>query len=96
MGRADGEVGYWAHPAARGRGVMTRAVGLVVRHAFIDEEDGGYGLRRVFLKTAASNAASIEVARRNGFREAGRERAAERLLDGTVDDLLLFDRLSGE
>ena len=30
----SGEVGYWAHPAARGTGVTTEAVGLLVRHAF--------------------------------------------------------------
>ncbi len=31
---SSGEVGYWAHPDARGRGVMTAAVGLVLEHAF--------------------------------------------------------------
>ena len=96
MGMGQGEVGYWAHPSARGRGVMTEAAGLVVRHGFIAEEDGGFGLRRIFLKTAATNAASIKVARRNGFTEVGREREGERLLDGNLVDLLVFDLLPAE
>ena len=33
---AFGEVGYWTHPDARGRGVMTAAVGLVLEHAVRD------------------------------------------------------------
>jgi RimJ/RimL family protein N-acetyltransferase len=96
MGLGQGEIGYWAHPDARGRGVTSEAVRLVARHGLIDESDGGFGLRRVFLKTASTNAASIRVALRNGFSEVGRERAGEELLDGTVDDLLVFDLLPRE
>lgn len=29
-----GEIGYWAHPDARGRGIVSEAVDLVVAHAF--------------------------------------------------------------
>ena len=36
-----GEIGYWAHPEARGRGVTTEAVRLAVRHAFVPRADGG-------------------------------------------------------
>jgi RimJ/RimL family protein N-acetyltransferase len=96
MGLGQGEIGYWSHPEARGKGLMTKAVGLVVRHGFIDAEDGGYGLTRQFLKTAATNNASMQVARRNGFTEVGRERQSERLLDGTLVDLLVFDLLPDE
>jgi RimJ/RimL family protein N-acetyltransferase len=96
MGRTEGEIGYWAHPDARGRGATTEAVRLVARHGLISEADGGYGLDRVFLRIAASNAASQQVARRNGFTEVGRERCSERLLDGTLVDLLVFDLLPGE
>jgi RimJ/RimL family protein N-acetyltransferase len=52
--RGDAEVGYWTHPAARGRGVMTEAVGLLVRHAFVPEEDGGLGLRRLHVIAAGA------------------------------------------
>jgi ribosomal-protein-alanine N-acetyltransferase len=36
-----GEIGYWAHPDARGRGVVSEAVGLAVAHAFRTRADGG-------------------------------------------------------
>ena len=91
----SGEIGYWAHPDARGRGVMTEAVRLAVRHAFIPREDGGLGRRRLQLIAADGNSASQNIARANGFVEVGRDRQAERLADGTFADLVRFDRLVG-
>ena len=92
----EAEIGYWTHPAARGRGVMTEAVGLLVDHAFTAEAAGGLGMRRLTLHAAAGNAASQQVARANGFAEFGRERQAELLGDGRYDDMLLFDLLAAE
>ncbi|MGH3446633.1 MAG: GNAT family N-acetyltransferase [Nocardioidaceae bacterium] len=92
----SGEIGYWMHPDARGKGLMSEAVRLVVRHAFVDAADGGLGMHRVFLKAAADNAASQQVARANGFIECGRERASELLGDGSYADMLLFDRLASD
>jgi RimJ/RimL family protein N-acetyltransferase len=92
MGTA-GEIGYWAHPDARGRGVMSEAVRLAVRHAFIPREDGGLGQERLQLIAAEGNAASQHVARVNGFVEVGRDRRAEPLGDGTFADLVRFDLL---
>jgi len=89
----SGEIGYWTHPDARGRGVMTEAARLAVDHAFRPTADGGLGLRRLTLLAAASNAASAHIARRAGFTEVGRERQAELLGDGSYDDLLTFDIL---
>ena len=44
---AYGEVGYWTHPAARGRGVMTAAVGLVLDARLRDPRPAtGQGVRR--------------------------------------------------
>lgn len=96
MGRGQAEIGYWAHPGIRGRGMTTEAVGLLIRHAFIDAEDGGLGYQRLFLKAAGSNAASQHIARANGMKECGREREGELLGDGQVDDLVVFDLLRGE
>jgi RimJ/RimL family protein N-acetyltransferase len=89
-----GEIGYWAHPAARGRGVMTEAVGLLAAHAFRDAAQGGLGLRRLELRAAAGNAASQHVAEANGFQRMGMRRLAERLGDGSYDDLVDYDRLA--
>ncbi|MBA2773611.1 MAG: GNAT family N-acetyltransferase, partial [Nocardioidaceae bacterium] len=96
MQRGNAEVGYWTHPDARGRGVMTEAVSLAARHAFTPPADGGLGINRLFIKAAAGNVASQQVARANGFTEYGRERAAERLGDGSYTDMVLFDLLRDE
>lgn len=96
LGRQQAEVGYWAHPDARGRGVMSESVGLVVDHAFESDDRGGLGLNRLFLKAAATNPASQRVALVNGFTECGRERSSERLGDGSLVDIVVFDLLRDE
>jgi RimJ/RimL family protein N-acetyltransferase len=61
------DVGYWVAAPARGHGVATRAVELLVEWAF-----GTLGLERVELRTNEGNAASQTVAARAGFsRTAG-------------------------
>ena len=92
----DAEIGFWTHPAARGRGVMTEACRLVVRHAFVPEDDGGLGLRRLRATAADGNSASVHVVLANGFTPVGREREAARLGDGTPVDLLVHDLLEPE
>jgi RimJ/RimL family protein N-acetyltransferase len=86
-GRNDhmAEVGYWAHPAARGRGVMTEAVRLAARHAFVDEPDGGLGLRRLTGFSAVDNTASRHVLEAAGFTQFGTERQAILVRDGWHD-----------
>lgn len=90
------EVGYWTHPAERGRGVMTQAVRIVVRHAFAPRDSGGLGLRRLVLRAAEGNEPSCGVARSAGFTPTGRQRGAERLGDGRYVDLLDHDLLVDE
>ncbi len=63
----DAEIGYWAHPDARGRGVMSEACGLAVRHAFTPPTTGGLGLQRLRISAAEGNAASHRVIVANGF-----------------------------
>lgn len=92
----DAEIGFWTHPAARGRGVMTEACRLVVRHAFVPEHDGGLGLRRLRATAADGNSASVHVVLANGFTPVGREREGARLGDGTPVDLLVHDLLEPE
>lgn len=89
------EIGYWAHPAARGRGAMTEAVRLACRHAFIAAEDGGLGLDRVHATVAVDNTASRHVLESAGFTMVGTERRAVLVRDGMHDgaayDLLATD-----
>jgi len=90
------EIGYWTHPDARGRGVMTEATRLVLRHAVVDVEEGGLGLHRVALRAAAGNAASNAVAVAAGMTRTGRARCAERMRDGMLVDFVLYDALARE
>jgi RimJ/RimL family protein N-acetyltransferase len=92
----EAEVGYWSHPEARGRGVMTEACGLVTRHAFIPTDAGGLGLQRVSILAGVENAASRRVIEANGFTLYGIERRGTRLRDGTLMDTACYDQLAGE
>ena len=85
-----GEIGYWAHPAARGRGLMTAAVGLVLEHAFET-----LGLQRVKAYAARDNAASRAVLTANGMTEQGVERLGTVVAEGRVD-AVLYDVLREE
>src|SRR5205085_12105285 len=55
-------LGFAAHPAARGHGVMTRALRLVVDWAFADQ-----GIQRLEWACIVGNLASWRVAWHNGF-----------------------------
>lgn len=93
LGR-EAELAYWAHPAARGRGTTLEAARLLVRHCFIDEEDGGLGLRRLTADAAVGNDASHRLLERVGFVRIGRERESTLLPDGTWVDAILYDQLA--
>lgn len=91
-----GEIGYWVHPDARGHGVATTATRLIVRYAAVPSEDGGLGLRRLTLRAAVSNHASQRVAEKVGFARTGVQRAAERVGNGTFEDLAGYDLLTAD
>jgi [ribosomal protein S5]-alanine N-acetyltransferase len=61
-----GEIGYVLREAYRGRGIMTRAVRIVVAYGL-----GPLGLTRIEARTASDNAASRALLLRAGFVEAG-------------------------
>ena len=92
----DAEVGYWVHPAARGRGVATEATRLALRHAFVPVEDGGLGLRRVRALAAVGNAASRAVLTRAGLTEQGRARRTAFIGGGRYVDAATYDVLVEE
>ncbi len=78
------EVGYWTHPAHRGRGVMTRAVRLLARWALTDQQ-----FERIEVRVAPGNVASIRVAEKAGFVREGVARSAGYVPNGRVD-LIVF------
>jgi len=83
-------VGYWVHPDARGNGVATEAVRLVLDYAF-----GPLGLHRVALRAAIPNAGSRRVAVKAGMRQVGVLRGDEQLADGPCD-VALYEAVAGE
>jgi RimJ/RimL family protein N-acetyltransferase len=86
------QLGFWAHPAARGQGVLSEAARTVADWALAPEGDG-MGLRRLYLLAAVSNTASRHVAERAGFRHVGTERSAAPV--GTAyEDNAVYDRLA--
>ncbi|WP_340538889.1 GNAT family N-acetyltransferase [Nocardioides sp. GXZ039] len=92
-GEQTAELGYWAHPAARGRGVMTTALRLVVRHAF---DPDGLALRRLYVLTPLDSLASRRLVERIGFVQVGAERASSPVLGGGWRDTALYDLLREE
>jgi RimJ/RimL family protein N-acetyltransferase len=82
-----GEIGYWAHPAARARGLMTEAVTVATRHA----EDHGL-TDSLLIRCAATNRASRHVAESAGYRQVGSLANAERVGDGSLHELVLYAR----
>ena len=94
--RPCGELGYWTHPDARGRGMTTEAVRLMARHAFVDPEDGGLGLERLALFADVANPASCIVAERAGFTRIGTERRGTATRSGERSDSAAYDLLREE
>lgn len=87
-GRAS--IGYWLGAAARGGGVMTRAVRLVTAWGLRERS-----LARVEIRVATGNSASQRVAERAGFVREGVLRSYQEL-KGERQDLVLFSRLPGD
>ncbi|TDD45014.1 GNAT N-acetyltransferase [Kribbella antibiotica] len=96
MDSGSGEIGYWMHPAGRGRNLMTNAVRLVIEHAFTPIEEGGLSRRRITLLAAVGNTASAHVAEANGFTKVGVSRAAAPGREGRWDDDYIFEILPGD
>jgi RimJ/RimL family protein N-acetyltransferase len=84
------EVGYWLFVEARGRGVATRSVQGLSRHAFAK------GIYRVEAHVRVGNDASERVLERAGFAREGVKRRYLRRQDGTRHDATLFARLADD
>ena len=88
--RSVAELGYWAVPAHRGKGIVPRAVWLVTRWCFVE-----LGAARVQLGTFPGNEASERVAEKCGFTREGVLRAwADQR--GDRRDMTMWSLLPGE
>jgi len=88
--QARAAVGYWLAPAARGRGVASRAVRLLTGWAFDVLQ-----LQRLELTCGPDNIGSQRVAERTGFTREGLLRS-HMAFKGRRRDTLLFSLLPGE
>jgi len=86
----EAELGYWMHPSARGRGLMSRAVPVAASYAF-----DGLGVAKVKVAAAVGNAASLHVIESCGFRRYGVERNGTAVLGGRAD-VAWYDVLADE
>ncbi len=76
-------IGYWLAEDAQGRGAVTRAVRVLLDHAF-----GVWNLNRVEIRAAVGNLRSRAIAERLGFIEEGVLREAELVGDRSVDHVV--------
>jgi ribosomal-protein-serine acetyltransferase len=76
-------VGYWLAESAQGRGTMTRAVQVLIEHAFMV-----WRLHRVEIRAAVDNARSRAIPERLGFVQEGVLRAAERIGERYIDQVV--------
>lgn len=87
----EAELGYVVAPAARGMGVATEVLRLLTRWAFED-----CGLLRVHLLIDTANAASLQVARHNGYLHEGTMRCTFVKAGAPRADVTLWSRLASD
>ncbi|MCT2586628.1 GNAT family N-acetyltransferase [Actinophytocola gossypii] len=85
---------YKIHPDSRGRGYLTEALTAMTEWTFRPTADGGLGLRRVSLLTAASNTASRYAAERAGYVHIATEPDAFPIGDTDFDAMAIYHRLN--
>ncbi len=82
------EIGYWLSEPYQHKGLVTKAVQVLIALAF--EE---LGMNRVQIRCAVGNAPSRRVPIRLGFQFEGVERAGELFPDGSFRDLEVYSLL---
>ncbi len=94
LDETQAEIGYSVHPEARGKGVLTEALGMLVEWSFRSPKDGGQGLRRLSLGTAASNKASRYGAESAGFTHVATLPSAFTTGESGFDDETIYQRVN--
>jgi RimJ/RimL family protein N-acetyltransferase len=89
----EGELGYWAHPDAQGRGLVAEALRRVSAWYFASPADG-FGGGRLVIRTAATNRAARRTAGAAGFRHVDTEPKAFALQTGGPDDRVTYELLA--
>ncbi len=64
--RKSAEIGYWLGEQFWGKGIVSKAVGLIVTYGFKDLQ-----LERIYSAVFENNIASMKVLEKNGFQKEG-------------------------
>jgi ribosomal-protein-serine acetyltransferase len=84
-----GGIGYWLDRHHRGRGLISAAVGALVRHGF-----ASLALRRIEIRTDVENRSSRAVAERLGFQLEGVLRQSYRVSEQHYSDDAVYSMLA--
>jgi RimJ/RimL family protein N-acetyltransferase len=84
------EFGYYVDRHFYGQGLMTEALQRYCVFAFDELK-----LAKINLRIAPTNTASLQIARKCGFREVGLMRNDFKTNDGQLHDVILLDRVAG-
>ena len=87
----SGEIGYFLHKDARGKGIATEALRLLVKLAFAD-----VGLNRVWATCDTLNHGSSRLLDRAGFKREGHLRCERRNPQGGIRDTFIYGMLARE
>jgi ribosomal-protein-serine acetyltransferase len=83
------ELSFFIDRRHEGKGITTKAVGVIVDHCFREMQ-----LNKVFLRIAENNYSSRRVAEKNGFVAEGILRQDFKTLDGEWIDLVYYGLLN--
>lgn len=86
-----GEMGFFIDRNYEGKGIITKAVGLVTDHLFANKN-----LNKIFLRISRDNYGSLRVAEKNGFTREGVLRSDFKTFDGELIDVMYFGLLKDE
>lgn len=85
------EIGYYTDSGYAGKGIASRATGMIVDYCFREKK-----FNKLFIRTHVANVPSIKVAQNNGFRLEGTIRSDYKTTSGQVVDLLYYGLLKEE
>ncbi len=86
-----GEMGFFIDRNYEGKGIITKAVGLVTDHLFANKN-----LNKIFLRISRDNYGSLRVAEKNRFTREGVLRSDFKTFDGELIDVMYFGLLKDE
>lgn len=86
-----GELGYYIDAGYEGKGIVTKAMGYIIRWCFEELK-----LAKVFIRTHERNISSRRVAERNGLVLEGTIRMDYKTTRGEVVDLMYYGMLKEE